>query len=173
MHIGQRDRERLEHRDQDPMAHATKSEEIVFLEKQGRCSQKIRNNTLGNLAHISHAIGMTDISNIGHSSLSSTTMVIFLWKLNNNNIIWLELFPSNHFRATLQQCSSNLVFHLLEKSAVLLCPRLHHNCRVHLEVLSHHGKLNMADWVIRNWRSAPKRHPSWLVNNKHPHLLHS
>ncbi|XP_035784514.1 uncharacterized protein LOC118462695 [Anopheles albimanus] len=58
-----------------------KADEMVLLEKQGRCSQKIRggsnssattttsttSSTLSNLAHVSHTVGqnMTDISNIG------------------------------------------------------------------------------------------------------------
>uniref|UniRef100_A0A182KFL0 Uncharacterized protein n=1 Tax=Anopheles christyi TaxID=43041 RepID=A0A182KFL0_9DIPT len=50
-----------------------KADDMVLLEKQGRCSQKLRggssssSGTLGNLAHVSQAVGqnMTDISNIG------------------------------------------------------------------------------------------------------------
>ncbi|XP_063701887.1 myb-like protein AA [Culicoides brevitarsis] len=44
-----------------------KPDEMVLLEKQGRCSQKLRNTTVGNLAQVTHNCGqnMTDISNIG------------------------------------------------------------------------------------------------------------
>lgn len=40
----------------------------MLLEKQGRCSQKLRNNATGNLAQVTHTVGqnMTDISNIGN-----------------------------------------------------------------------------------------------------------
>ncbi|XP_049546896.1 uncharacterized protein LOC125957910 [Anopheles darlingi] len=59
-----------------------KADDMVLLEKQGRCSQKLRggsnssattttstSSTLSNLAHVSHTVGqnMTDISNIGSS----------------------------------------------------------------------------------------------------------
>lgn len=49
------------------MPNQTKADEIVLLEKQGICSQKLRNNITGNLAQVTHTIGqnMTDISNIG------------------------------------------------------------------------------------------------------------
>lgn len=49
------------------MSNQTKAEEIVLLEKQGICSQKLRNNITGNLAQVTQTIGqnMTDISNIG------------------------------------------------------------------------------------------------------------
>lgn len=48
-------------------ADSNKSEEIILLEKQGRSSQKIRNNGMGNLAQVSQSVGqnMTDISHIG------------------------------------------------------------------------------------------------------------
>lgn len=47
-----------------------KQDEMILLEKQGRCSQKLRNNSaMGNLAQVSHTFqNMTDISNIGQSS---------------------------------------------------------------------------------------------------------
>ncbi|XP_050096846.1 uncharacterized protein LOC126578392 [Anopheles aquasalis] len=60
-----------------------KADDMVLLEKQGRCSQKLRggsnssattttstSSTLSNLAHVSHTVGqnMTDISNIGGGS---------------------------------------------------------------------------------------------------------
>ncbi|GAB0089892.1 Angiomotin [Sergentomyia squamirostris] len=63
-HIDQRERER-----QEKQQEVAKSEEIVLLEKQGRCSQKMRNNTMGNLVQVSQSVGqnMTDISNIGVS----------------------------------------------------------------------------------------------------------
>ena len=70
-HIDQRDREQ---REQQQEQTPTKPDDMVLLEKQGRCSQKIRNNTMGNLAQVSHSVGqnMTDISNIG----SSTTIKV-------------------------------------------------------------------------------------------------
>ncbi|EDO64548.1 AGAP007536-PA [Anopheles gambiae str. PEST] len=54
-------------------AGGQKADDMVLLEKQGRCSQKLRggssssSGTLGNLAHVSQTVGqnMTDISNIG------------------------------------------------------------------------------------------------------------
>lgn len=48
-------------------SNSNKSEEIILLEKQGRSSQKIRNNGMGNLAQVSQSVGqnMTDISHIG------------------------------------------------------------------------------------------------------------
>ncbi|XP_055534468.1 angiomotin-like protein 1 [Wyeomyia smithii] len=90
-HIDQRDRERQERREQDGVSGgsggggsgiigtsgnsgssgsnggATKPEDMMLLEKQGRCSQKIRSNQLSNLAHVTQTVGqnMTDISNIG------------------------------------------------------------------------------------------------------------
>lgn len=69
-HIDQRERERQEQEILNQSTNQTKTEEIVLLEKQGRCSQKIRNNTMGNLAQVSHSVGqnMTDISNIGNST---------------------------------------------------------------------------------------------------------
>lgn len=47
---------------------SAKPEEMVLLEKQGRCSQKLRNTSVvGNLAQVTQSVGqnMTDISNIG------------------------------------------------------------------------------------------------------------
>lgn len=59
----------------DSSSAQTKAEEIVLLEKQGRCSQKQRHSNagaasaiaIGNLAQVSHTVGqnMADISNIG------------------------------------------------------------------------------------------------------------
>lgn len=51
------------------MTNQTKAEEIILLEKQGLCSQKLRNNLTGNLAQVTHTFGqnMTDISNIDNS----------------------------------------------------------------------------------------------------------
>lgn len=44
----------------------------MLLEKQGRCSQKIRSNQMSNLAHVTQTVGqnMTDISNIGGNKVS-------------------------------------------------------------------------------------------------------
>ncbi|XP_058466912.1 uncharacterized protein LOC131439647 [Malaya genurostris] len=75
--IDQRDRERQDRREQESSASgavgsgasggATKPEDMMLLEKQGRCSQKLRSNQLSNLAHVTQTCGqnMTDISNIG------------------------------------------------------------------------------------------------------------
>lgn len=48
-------------------SNSNKNEEIILLEKQGRSSQKIRSNGMGNLAQVSQSVGqnMTDISHIG------------------------------------------------------------------------------------------------------------
>nr|XP_019549430.2 uncharacterized protein LOC109419657 [Aedes albopictus]XP_029724701.1 uncharacterized protein LOC109419657 [Aedes albopictus]XP_029724702.1 uncharacterized protein LOC109419657 [Aedes albopictus]XP_029724703.1 uncharacterized protein LOC109419657 [Aedes albopictus] len=92
-HIDPRDRERQDRRDQDSLTgggsnsngtgggtsgsngtgnsgnsgSSTKPEDMMLLEKQGRCSQKLRSNQLSNLAHVTQTVGqnMTDISNIG------------------------------------------------------------------------------------------------------------
>lgn len=67
-HYNQHECDRKEQRHHD-IDHS-KSEDIVLLEKQGKCSQKMRNNVTGNLAEVSHTVGhnMTDISNIGSIS---------------------------------------------------------------------------------------------------------
>lgn len=74
-HIDQRERNRHEQERKElesgtTMSNQTKAEEIVLLEKQGICSQKLRNNITGNLAQVTHTIGqnMTDISNIGSNN---------------------------------------------------------------------------------------------------------
>ncbi|EAT42594.1 AAEL005878-PA [Aedes aegypti] len=95
-HIDPRDRERQDRRDQESITggtggsngsgngggtsgnsasgpnssgagSSTKPEDMMLLEKQGRCSQKLRSNQLSNLAHVTQTVGqnMTDISNIG------------------------------------------------------------------------------------------------------------
>lgn len=73
--IDQRERNRHEQIDLDlastttgPMSIQTKPDEIILLEKQGLCSQKLRNN----LAQVTHTIGqnMTDISNIDNNTLT-------------------------------------------------------------------------------------------------------
>lgn len=59
---------------------ANKPDEMVLLEKQGRCSQKLRNTTVGNLAQVTQSVGqnMTDISNIGgKKSPSPSSKVCF------------------------------------------------------------------------------------------------
>uniref|UniRef100_A0A182QKJ1 Uncharacterized protein n=1 Tax=Anopheles farauti TaxID=69004 RepID=A0A182QKJ1_9DIPT len=72
-HIGS-DRRSEQPPDREPSSGAgQKVDDMVLLEKQGRCSQKLRggssssSGTLGNLAHVSQTVGqnMTDISNIG------------------------------------------------------------------------------------------------------------
>lgn len=58
----------------------TKTDEFILLEKQGLCSQKLRNNLTGNLAQVTHTVGqnMTDISNIDNSTLIKVERKIFL-----------------------------------------------------------------------------------------------
>lgn len=76
-HYDQRERERQEH--QENQTNQTKSEDIVLLEKQGRCSQKLRNNATGNLAQVTHTVGqnMTDISNIGNPMVRSHNALLY------------------------------------------------------------------------------------------------
>ncbi|XP_052862278.1 uncharacterized protein LOC128268994 [Anopheles cruzii] len=81
-HIDRRSEQQQQREDRESGAGSQKAtEDMVLLEKQGRCSQKLRGGssgsstgtaTLGNLAHVSQAVGqnMTDISNIGSSGLS-------------------------------------------------------------------------------------------------------
>ncbi|XP_058055217.1 uncharacterized protein LOC131206617 [Anopheles bellator] len=81
-HIDRRS-EQQQREDREPGTGSQKAtEDMVLLEKQGRCSQKLRGGssgsstgtaTLGNLAHVSQAVGqnMTDISNIGSPGLSN------------------------------------------------------------------------------------------------------
>lgn len=54
-----------------PMSIQTKADEIILLEKQGLCSQKLRNNLTGNLAQVTQSFGQkkTDISNIDSNIL--------------------------------------------------------------------------------------------------------
>lgn len=56
----------------------------MLLEKQGRCSQKLRNTATGNLAQVTHTVGqnMTDISNIGNPMvrLIISSVSVFLFK---------------------------------------------------------------------------------------------
>lgn len=65
-HYNQHDSDRKDQRSHN-LDH-TKTEDIALLEKQGKCSQKLRSNATGNLAEVSHSVGhnMTDISNIGN-----------------------------------------------------------------------------------------------------------
>lgn len=50
-------------------------EEIVLLEKQGRCSQKLRNsNAMGNLAQVSNMIKGQNVSDISNLSGSGNGM---------------------------------------------------------------------------------------------------
>lgn len=53
------------------MSIQTKADEIILLEKQGLCSQKLRNNLTGNLAQVTQSFGQkkTDISNIDSNIL--------------------------------------------------------------------------------------------------------
>lgn len=83
-HLDQRDRERSEMIErtafQNVNNNQTKPEEIVLLEKQGRCSQKLRNSLTSNLATVSQIVGqnMTDISNIGSDGGRIKVKVFFV-----------------------------------------------------------------------------------------------
>ncbi|KFB51758.1 hypothetical protein ZHAS_00019852 [Anopheles sinensis] len=78
-HIGSDRRSEQPSEREPPGGGSQKAEDMVLLEKQGRCSQKLRGGsgsssaTLGNLAHVSQAVGqnMTDISNIGVTGVGS------------------------------------------------------------------------------------------------------
>lgn len=78
------------------MSIQTKADEIILLEKQGLCSQKLRNN----LAQVTHSIGqnMTDISNIDNNTLTkverifSTFSIDFVQSFN----ICLSVFFESH-----------------------------------------------------------------------------
>lgn len=94
-HIDQRERNRheLERKELESgtaMSNQTKAEEIILLEKQGICSQKIRNNMTGNLAQVTHTIGqnMTDISNIGGNNSKKVERFIQFYM----NIIYIIYF---------------------------------------------------------------------------------
>lgn len=84
--IDQRERNRHEQIDQDlastttPMSIQTKPDEIILLEKQGLCSQKLRNN----LAQVTHTIGqnMTDISNIDNNTLTKVERIFFTFSID-------------------------------------------------------------------------------------------
>lgn len=84
--IDQRERNRHEQTDQDlaptatPMSIQTKADEISLLEKQGLCSQKLRNN----LAQVTHTIGqnMTDISNIDSNTLIKVERIFFTFSID-------------------------------------------------------------------------------------------
>lgn len=90
--IDQRERNRHEQTDQDltpttaPMSIQTKADEIILLEKQGLCSQKLRNNLtqIGNLAQVSHTVGqnMTDISNIDNNTLTKVERNFFTFSVD-------------------------------------------------------------------------------------------
>lgn len=60
-----------------PLPNQTKADDIVFLEKQGLFSQKLRINLTGNLAQVTHTVGqnMTDISNIGNSNVTKVRAI--------------------------------------------------------------------------------------------------
>lgn len=94
-HIDHRERNRHEQKDQDlaptiqTMSIQTKADEIILLEKQGLCSQKLRNNLTGNLAQVTHTVGqnMTDISNIDSNTLIKVERISLLF-----HIIFVFLF---------------------------------------------------------------------------------
>jgi hypothetical protein len=70
----QRNKDRQNHftRENTPSNGSSTKEEIVLLEKQGRCSQKLRSsNAMGNLAQVSNMVkgsNTTDISNISNNT---------------------------------------------------------------------------------------------------------
>lgn len=99
------------------MSNQTKAEEIVLLEKQGLCSQKLRNNMTGNLAQVTHTVGqnMTDISNIGSNNLKKverfTQTFFYLYKISKNK-------KTNYLKsiqfcvAHLKMLNSDIKFHM-------------------------------------------------------------
>lgn len=90
-HIDHRERNRHEQIEQElPTSAAmssiqTKPDEIILLEKQGLCSQKLRNNLTGNLAQVTHTVGqnMTDISNIDSNTLIKVEHISLLFHILN------------------------------------------------------------------------------------------
>ncbi|KAL5291744.1 AMOTL1 family protein [Megaselia abdita] len=70
-----------------------KADEIVFLEKQGRYSQKNRGS--GNLAQVTHNVGqnMTDISNIGIGSYKNTNTLLLPPRKNRGNSLPPSALP--------------------------------------------------------------------------------
>lgn len=98
-HLDQRDRERSEVSErtafQNVNNNQTKPEEIVLLEKQGRCSQKLRNSLTSNLATVSQIVGqnMTDISNIDLDSGRLKVETSF----TNKNLMQIDEF--GYFRS--------------------------------------------------------------------------
>lgn len=113
-HYNQHECDRKEQRSHD-LDHS-KSEDIVLLEKQGKCSQKIRNNAVGNLAEVTHTVGhnMTDISNIGNISTQKVCILCSTW----------SHFATNHciMCALWLQASLQLPDHLKQRG-VSLPPR--------------------------------------------------
>lgn len=93
----QRERERSEQREREASQSSNqgKSEDIALLEKQGRCSQKLRNNVTGNLAHVTQTVGqnMTDISNIGHANASKVRH-LYSFYLHLRKLLILFVFKS-------------------------------------------------------------------------------
>lgn len=95
--IDQRERNRHEQIDQDlasttaPMSIQTKADEIILLEKQGLCSQKLRNN----LAQVTHTIGqnMTDISNIDSNTLTKVERIFSTFSVDFVQFYYTLLFP--------------------------------------------------------------------------------
>lgn len=83
-HYNQHECNRKDQRSHD-IDHS-KAEDIILLEKQGKCSQKMRNNATGNLAEVSHTVGhnMTDISNIGN--ISTQKVSFFFIRIHFNYV---------------------------------------------------------------------------------------
>lgn len=100
-HIDQRERERHEKLEHDLQSNPTKTEEIVLLEKQGRSSQKMRNNIIGNLVQVSQSCGqnMTDISNIGNQSTKVPKIVTNLTQ-NLSSITQSGILPPRKDRSS-------------------------------------------------------------------------
>lgn len=97
-HIDQLERERNEKIEQD-QNNTNRTDEIVLLEKQGRSSQKMRNNAMGNLVQVSQSVGqnMTDISNIANSNTKVLEKVTSLTQ-NLTNITQNSILPSRNDR---------------------------------------------------------------------------
>lgn len=75
-------------RENTPSNGSSTKEDIVLLEKQGRCSQKLRSsNAMGNLAQVSNMVkgqNTTDISNISNNNskvIIFGNLFCYVWSL--------------------------------------------------------------------------------------------
>lgn len=76
------------------MTCQTKADEIIFLEKQGLCSQKLRTNLTGNLAEVTKSFvgqNMNDISNIDNNNLIKVELISLF---SFDNYLFYFLFQS-------------------------------------------------------------------------------